>query len=576
MAKKQKKKRNKKYRQKYTTGGRLDMRSGGRVKLLHGGRPNPADYLNPDGTMDEIRFNEDMATWMSEHDVGGGGGTTETQTSNNSNKGEVDPNRQARVETTGVLAQEQAKGNINLDSQAVIDTPQKINLEDTIVKEGTGRITDAVERATKQDTKVAREQVTTKTADEATAPDAKRAREAQIQTVSDKEVDVDSAQRTTTGVGAAPQQTLTDTRDFAQAQIQPGSEVDTIDALLSKKAFAPDVVGQGAQVSETAGAERQTRESIVDRNAVGRNAAQILGTLGYDSVQRRTVTGTAAKGAAANVIAETANIPQNIAAAIVEDPATVEAQVDTNPVEVNAAIAALPTEALVSSQMETLLAGMEDGNIPLWARPAVDAVNQNMAARGMLPSTVGRDALFNAIVQSAFPMAQGNAQALQARAAQNLSNQQQANLQQATQEQQLRLQNLSNRQTAASQTAQFAQQMGVMQSQFRQEAVMTTAQQQQQVALQNLQNRQQAAVLQAQNQQALNAQELGNEQQINLAELQIEAQAAGADQSAENQERLVELQIAADFRAKNAAFAQDMDKANLSEETKIRFANLTA
>jgi len=31
MAKKQKKKRNKKYRQKYTTGGRLDMRNGGRV-----------------------------------------------------------------------------------------------------------------------------------------------------------------------------------------------------------------------------------------------------------------------------------------------------------------------------------------------------------------------------------------------------------------------------------------------------------------------------------------------------------------------------------------------------------------
>ena len=29
MAKKQKKKRNKKYRQKYTTGGRLDMSKGG-------------------------------------------------------------------------------------------------------------------------------------------------------------------------------------------------------------------------------------------------------------------------------------------------------------------------------------------------------------------------------------------------------------------------------------------------------------------------------------------------------------------------------------------------------------------
>ena len=55
------------------------------------------------------------------------------------------------------------------------------------------------------------------------------------------------------------------------------------------------------------------------------------------------------------MIAETANIPNDIAAAIVDDPATVEAQVDENPVEVNAAIAALPTEALVSSQMESLL-----------------------------------------------------------------------------------------------------------------------------------------------------------------------------------------------------------------------------
>ena len=37
MAKKQKKKRNKKYRQKYTTGGRLDMRNGGRVGYQTGG-----------------------------------------------------------------------------------------------------------------------------------------------------------------------------------------------------------------------------------------------------------------------------------------------------------------------------------------------------------------------------------------------------------------------------------------------------------------------------------------------------------------------------------------------------------
>ena len=37
MAKKQKKKRNRKYRANYTTGGRIDMRTGGRVSLRHGG-----------------------------------------------------------------------------------------------------------------------------------------------------------------------------------------------------------------------------------------------------------------------------------------------------------------------------------------------------------------------------------------------------------------------------------------------------------------------------------------------------------------------------------------------------------
>ncbi len=37
MTKKQKSKRNKKYKQKYYTGGRLDMRTGGRVSKAHGG-----------------------------------------------------------------------------------------------------------------------------------------------------------------------------------------------------------------------------------------------------------------------------------------------------------------------------------------------------------------------------------------------------------------------------------------------------------------------------------------------------------------------------------------------------------
>ena len=360
-------------------------------------------------------------------------------------------------------------------------------------------------------------------------------------------------------------------------QAVDAAKATTVDGILSAGAFVPEVDDLTPEkVSDTPDAEAKTREALTGEPSVG-TAAQIVEQVGYTAAKRRPVKGTAAKGAAASMLGEVSELPDEITAAIVEDPATVEAQLDTGAdPEVVAAIAALPIEALVSSQMENLLGGMEDGNIPLWARPAVDAINSNMAARGMSVSTVGRDALFNSIIQSAMPMAQSNAQALQQRASQNLSNQQQANLQQASQTQQIRMQNLANRQDAASQTAQMAQQMGVLQSQFKQEAVMTSEQQEQQIRVENLRNRQQATVLNTQNEQAMNAQNLGNEQQTELANLEILNQTERENMSAENQEKLSEMNIAAEFIAKNADFKQQMNLANLSNDQQMTLANLSA
>ena len=183
------------------------------------------------------------------------------------------------------------------------------------------------------------------------------------------------------------------------------AKADTVEGVLSAGAFSPNVTGIGGQLASTPQAEKEQREAIVGDAAMG-SAAEILNTVNYEAAQQRVVKGTAAKGAAANMVAQTAAIPEPIAAAIVEDPASVEAQVDNEPVEVQAAIAALPSEALVSSQMETLLAGIEDGDVPIWAKAAVDSVNTNLAQRGMNVSTVGRDALFNAIIQTSLPIAQ--------------------------------------------------------------------------------------------------------------------------------------------------------------------------
>jgi len=359
------------------------------------------------------------------------------------------------------------------------------------------------------------------------------------------------------------------------AQAIEASKAENVDAVISAGAFVPEVIGVAAQLSPTVAAEKQTRAAITG-TAPTATEAQIINSIGFEAAQRQAVTGTAAKGDAASMLAQTANIPESISSAIVEDPASVEAAIASEDVDVQAAVAALPTEALVSSQMESLVGGLQDGQIPTWAKPAVDMVEQNLASRGLGVSTVGRDALFNAIIQSALPMAQSNAQALQARAAQNLTNEQQANILEAQQEQQLRMQNLSNRQAAGSQTAQLAQQLRVQQGQFRQESTLATATQQQQTRLQNLQNLQQATNANAANQQAVNLQELGIEAQLELAELQILDSTNRENMSAEQQTRLTQFNTAADFMAKNAAFTQEMRRANLTTDQQIQLANLSA
>jgi len=63
----------------------------------------------------------------------------------------------------------------------------------------------------------------------------------------------------------------------------------------------------------------------------------------------------------------------------------------------------------MTAEMSKLLDGMENGEIPLWAKPAVTKVEQQLAARGIGASSIGRDSLYNAIIQSAMPIAQQNA-----------------------------------------------------------------------------------------------------------------------------------------------------------------------
>lgn len=65
--------------------------------------------------------------------------------------------------------------------------------------------------------------------------------------------------------------------------------------------------------------------------------------------------------------------------------------------------------ASMSEHLDGLLKDLETGNVPVWARPAVTKVEQMLAARGISASSIGRDSLFNAIIQAAMPIAQQDA-----------------------------------------------------------------------------------------------------------------------------------------------------------------------
>jgi hypothetical protein len=211
-------------------------------------------------------------------------------------------------------------------------------------------------------------------------------------------------------------------------------------------------------------------------------------------------------------------------------------------------IEGLPEEALVSTQLNGLLEGIENGEIPPWAAPAVSQVEQMLAKRGLSASSVGRDALFNAIIQSAMPIAQSNAQAIQ----QSVSQQKnieaaeaEANAKRAQQTALTNSQNVFN-----MDMAQFSadQQTALSNSKFLQTVGLTEANNDQQAAVQNAILMSQANIAEAnfyQKSQIQNAQaflqtdmaNLSNQQQANVIKGQFEQQRLLSNQSAENAAR---------------------------------------
>ena len=227
--------------------------------------------------------------------------------------------------------------------------------------------------------------------------------------------------------------------------------------------------------------------------------------------------------------------------------------------QIQAATATPTDQATVQGQLASLTANFDATNPPSWAAGALRGVQAQMAARGLGASSIAGQAMVQAALESALPIAQADAQTVASFEAQNLTNRQQramlAAQQRATfigqefdQNFQARVQNAAKigdianmnftaEQNIAMENSRAVNTMNLNNLSNRQAMVAAEAAALANLDMSNLNNRQQAAVQNAQSFLQLDMANLSNQQQTDLFKAQQRTQALFTDQAAENAAR---------------------------------------
>ena len=221
------------------------------------------------------------------------------------------------------------------------------------------------------------------------------------------------------------------------------------------------------------------------------------------------------------------------------------------------AATATPTEkATVRGQLEDLYADFNAANPPAWAAGAMRAANATMAARGLSASSLAGQAVVQAAMEAAVPIAQADASVFAQFEAQNLSNRQQRAMLAAQQRAQFmgqefdqafqsRVMNASKISDIANMNFNAEQQVQLENSRIantinlqnlsnRNAVVMAEAAALANLEMASLNNRQQAAVQNAQNFMQMDLANLNNRQQTSMFSSQQMIQSMFTDAAATN------------------------------------------
>lgn len=334
-------------------------------------------------------------------------------------------------------------------------------------------------------------------------------------------------------VEAAPVVTPTAVQDVTEATaptVTPASLVEATTAAPEVKKETENLQAVTGAVSEdaTVKAAQQTESSLE-----GMQAATGTGILMDNPVQRQVEEGEMISGSAVDA-----------------------AKVNKLAESIQAAEATPTKQATVQGQLEGLMQQFEGGNTPAWAAGAMRAANATLAARGLGASSMAGQAVIQAAMESALPIAQVDASTFAQFEGQNLSNRQQTALfaaqQRATflgqefdQNFQTRVMNAAKvsdianmnftaEQNIAMENSRIVNTVNLENLNNRQAMTMAQAAALANLDVANLSNRQQAAVQNAQSFLQMDLTNLSNEQQTSMFRAQSNVQAMFTDQAAKN------------------------------------------
>lgn len=377
---------------------------------------------------------------------------------------------------------------------------------------------------------------------------------------------------TFTDVGGVPMTGGAATVTSAQIQETPTQLMSSEGAPVQAVQAAPAQTAQAAQVAAPAPIAAPTMTAAQAQPAVSEALQGVQAATGVVAPQSQVTAATQAPTTTAVADVQAAQLAQaqrvqpvadrtvqagEMVAGPTVDQQRVEAALRQNQQE--AAQGVVTEEMTLQGQLNKLMTDFDAGNPPPWAAASLRTATAQLAARGLGASSLAGQAIVQAALEAAVPIASADAQVFQQMGLQNLSNRQQMAVLSAQQRAQFlgqefdqsfqtrvvnaaRISDIANlnftaQQQVALENARMAQTVDLQNLSNQQATVMATAAQIATLETTNLNNRQQAAVVNAQSFLQMDMANLSNEQQTVLFKAQQITQTLLSDTAAVNASR---------------------------------------